>query len=105
MNLDPDTVTGNTFVAALAGAILGLKAVPGASYMERLSNLMFGFLLAVYGGPALVDYLHVTSQKLASGLVFAVGAGGLVVFAALVDGVRQTPLGAIISGWFTRRGV
>lgn len=104
MNLDPDSITSNSYVAALAGSILGLKAIPGETAASRFSNLLFGFLLAIYGGPALVDYLHVTSVKIASGLVFAVGAGGLVVFAALLDGVRQTPLGTIISGWLSRRG-
>lgn len=105
MNLDPDSVTSNTYVAALAGSILGLKAIPGVTFAERLSNLLFGFLLAIYAGPALVEYLHVTSVKVSSGLVFAVGAGGLVVFAAVLDGVRQTPVGAIISSWFSRKGV
>lgn len=104
MNLDPDSITSNTYVASFAGAILGLKAIPGGTFATRLSNLLFGFLLAVYAGPALVEYLNVTSGKISSGLVFAVGASGLVIFAAVVDGIKQTPLGTIISGWISRRG-
>jgi hypothetical protein len=105
MSLDPDTISGNTYVAAFAGAVLGLKAIPGDSRGTRAANLLFGFLIAVYGGPAAVDYLHVTSVKIASGLVFAIGASGLVIFAAVIDGVRQTPLGAILTSWLSRGAV
>jgi len=103
MNLDPDPVTANTYVAGLAGAILGLKAIPGKTFMERLANLLCGFLLAFFVGSAVVEYLHVTpGSRIASGLIFAVGAGGLVVFAAIIDGIKQTQFGAIISGWLSR---
>lgn len=102
MNLEPDQITTNTWVAALAGAILGLKAIPGGTFLERLANVLFGFLLAVFLGPAAVDYLHVVSVKIASGLTFAVGAAGLVIFAAVIDGIKQTQLSAIISSWFSR---
>ena len=102
MNLEPDSITSNTYVASLAGAILGLKAITGATPAERLSNLVFGFLIAVYLGPVVVDYLHVTSQRVSAGLIFATGAGGLVVFAALIDGIKQTSIATIIAGWFSR---
>lgn len=102
MSIEPDSFTSNTYVAALAGAILGLKAIPGSSFAERAGNLLFGFLLAVFVGPALVDYLHIVSMRVASGLIFAMGAAGLVAFAAIMEGVRQTQFGTIISGWLSR---
>lgn len=102
MNTDPDLITGNTYIAALAGAILGLKAIPGASFAERAGNLLFGFLMAVFLGPAIVDWLHIASTRIASGITFATGAAGLVGFAAIMEGVRQTQFGAIISGWLSR---
>jgi hypothetical protein len=102
MNLEPDSITANTYVAALAGAILGLRAFPGDSFLGRLSNLLFGFLLAVFVGPAAIDYFHITSMRLAAGLVFVIGAAGLVVFAAVLDGVKQTKFGDIISSWLSR---
>lgn len=102
MNLEPDSFTGNTYIASLAGAIMGLKAIPGGTFKERIANLLFGFLLAIYIGPAMVDYLHITSARVASGLTFAMGAAGLVAFAAVMDGIRQTQFGAIISGWLSR---
>lgn len=102
MNLEPDSLTANTYVAAVAGAILGLRAFPGNSFAERLSNLLFGFLLAIFVGPALVDYLHISSVRVAAGLVFALGAAGLVVFAAAIEGIRQTQFGTIIASWLSR---
>jgi len=103
MNSDFDP-TANTYLASLAGAILGLKAIPGVTLKERVGNLLFGFLLAVFVGPAMVDYLHITSVRVASGLTFALGAAGLVAFAAIMDGIRQTQFGAIIASWLTRKG-
>jgi len=97
-----DTVTSNPYVAALAGAILGLRAIPGGTTVQRVTNLLFGFLLAVFVGPALVEYQHITSLRLAAGLIFAVGAGGLVAFAAIIDGVRETKFAAILTGWLSR---
>jgi hypothetical protein len=103
MSIEPDSITTNTYIAALAGAILGLKAIPGVSLAERIGNLVFGFLMAVFMGPAMVDYLHITSVRISAGLTFAIGAAGLVAFAAIVEGIRQTQFGTIISGWLSRR--
>lgn len=102
MSIEPDNITGNTYVAALAGAILGLKAIPGASLAERAGNLACGFGMAIFMGPAIVDWLHIASTRIASGITFAVGAAGLVGFAAIMEGIRQTQFGAIISGWLSR---
>jgi hypothetical protein len=101
-NPDPDLIAGNTYLAAIAGAILGLKAIPGTSVKERWGNLLMGALLAIYIGPAMVDYLHITSVRVAAGITFALGAAGLVAFAAIIDGIRQTQFGAIISSWLSR---
>lgn len=101
-NFDPDAIVTNTYVAALAGALLGLKAVPGGTIKDRLANLLFGLLMAVYVGPALVDYLHITSRNVSACIVFSVGAAGLVAFGALVEGIKQTQFGTIISGWLSR---
>jgi len=104
LNLEPDNLATNTYIAAVAGAILGLRAFPGSSLLERFTNLFSGFLFAVFIGPAIVDYLHISSLRLAAGLVFAVGASGLVIFAAMLEGVKQTQFGVILAGWITRRG-
>jgi hypothetical protein len=103
MNPPNDGWIGNPYVASFAGALLGLKAIPGTTLLERVANLLLGFLLAIFAGPALVDYLHVDSVRIASAIVFACGAGGLVAFAAVMDGVRQVQFGAILTGWLRKK--
>lgn len=100
--MNTDSFTGNTYVAGLAGALLGLKAIPGTTYPERLANLALGFLVAVFVGPAIVDNLHVTSTKVAAGIIFAMGAAGLVAFSAIMEGIKQTPVRDLIIGWLSR---
>lgn len=90
-------------VAAAVGSIVGLKAVPGASLGERMTNLVASFALAVYGGPALIEHMGVSSVKIGAGIVFLVGAAGLVVFNACIEAFRQTDLAAWLTGWLPRR--
>ena len=103
MSIDPESIMSNTFVAAIAGALLGLRALPGASLVEKGLNLLFGFMLAVFIGPAVVEWLGVVSIKRAAGIIFVVGAAGLVLFGAIIDGIKQTSFGNIISGWLSRK--
>lgn len=87
------------WLAAAAGALVGLKAMPGTSMPEKLGNLGAGFALAAWAGPAIVDYLSVAKPSIAAGIVFGVGACGLVAFNALISAIRATDFGAWISGW------
>lgn len=90
-------------VAAALGSALGLKALPGVSIVEKLLNLGASFALAVYAGPALVEYMGVTSLKVAAAVIFAVGATGLVVFNAAIDALKKTDLAAWVAGWLPGR--
>jgi hypothetical protein len=90
-------------IAAAVGALLGLQALPGASVLEKLGNVAAGFAIAAWGGPALVDYLHIESPKLASGVIFVIGAVGLVVFNAVIEAIKKTDLAGWLAGWLPRR--
>jgi len=90
-------------VAAAGGALLGLKALPGTSYPEKLSNVAAGFAIAAWGGPALVDYLAIGSPKLASGVVFICGACGLVIANAVWEAIKHADLGAWLMGWLPKK--
>lgn len=103
-DLDLSGLATSHFVAAFVGSLVGLKAMPGASIWQRIGNLCLGFGLAVFAGPALAEWAGVTSPKIQAGVVFACGAAGLVAFSAVVDGIKQTPLAQIITGWLSRRG-
>lgn len=95
-------------VAAALGAIVGLRAIPGTSYTEKAINVALSFAIASYGGPVLIEYMQVTSVKLAAGMIFAVGATGLVVFNGLIEAVKRTDLfgklAEAVASWFPRKG-
>jgi len=91
-------------IAAAAGALVGLRALPGTSYPEKLANVACGFAIAAWGGPALVDYLAIGSPKLASGVVFICGACGLVIANAVWEALKHLDLSAWISAWLPKRG-
>lgn len=86
-------------IAAALGSVLGLKAIPGASLLEKVSNLAAGWALAVYAGPALVEYMEISSLKIAAGVIFAIGATGLVVFNAVIEAIKRTDLAAWVMQW------
>lgn len=89
--------------AAAIGALVGLKAVAGASFAERAVNLAASFGLAVYAGPALVEHLGVTSPKIAAAIVMGCGATGLVFFNAGIEAIKQTNLVEWLTSWLPRR--
>ncbi|MEY5100818.1 MAG: hypothetical protein RJA36_3537 [Pseudomonadota bacterium] len=90
------------FVAAL-GSILALKAIPGTSYVEKAGNVGASFAMAIYIGPALVEYMDITSPKIAAAVIFAIGATGLVVFNGVIDAIKKTDLAAWVAGWLPGR--
>ncbi len=103
MELKPDTLATNPFVAAFLGALVGLRALPGASLPEKLWNLLGGFLFAAFIGPAFAEWAGFVSIKLAAGVIFAFGAAGLVAFGSLIEGIKQTALGPVILAWISPR--
>lgn len=90
-------------VAAAVGALLGLRALPGSSIPEKIVNVAAGFAIAAWGGAAVVEYLGVTSPKIAAGMVFIVGAAGLVVFNSVIEAIKRTDLAAWVMSWLPQR--
>lgn len=91
------------WVAAGAGAIISLRALPGASITEKLVSVGAGFLIAAYCGPALVDYMGWSNPRLAALAIFGSGSVGLVVFSGIVEGIRKTDFGAWLASWLPRK--
>lgn len=98
MKLD-DFATHHQFIAAAAGSAVGLYAVPGESIWARVANILAGFVIAIFAGPALIEYLGITSLRVSAGLIFIVGSTGLVVFNAVVEAVKKMDLAEWIRGW------
>lgn len=104
MKLELSEILTHPVVAAAVGAVVGLRALPGTSIVEKLANVGAGFAIAAWGGAAAVDYMAIASPKLASGMIFVIGAVGLVVFNAVIEAIKRTDLGAWVSSWLPRRG-
>lgn len=98
-----EDLTAEPWFVAAAGSMLGLKAMPGASLPEKIGNLCAGFLIATFGGPALIEWLPINSPKLAAFAIFGLGACGLVLWASLIEGIRRTDFGAWLTNWLPRR--
>jgi hypothetical protein len=107
MKLELNELLTHPVVAAAAGSLLGLKALPGTSAPEKVANVAAGFMLAAWGGAALVEYLQIASLRIAAGVIFMVGAAGLVVFDALIQAFKRTDLAGHIldtaKTWLPRR--
>jgi len=90
-------------VVAALGSILALKAIPGTSYLEKLGNVAASFVLAIYLGPALIEYMDITSRKIGAAVIVGIAATGLVVFNGVIDGIKKTDLAAWVLGWLPGR--
>ena len=101
---EPDSLSVSNYLAAAAGALLGLRAFPGSSPRQIVANLVVGALTAVFVGPGLADWEGTTSPRIYAFIIFATGATGLVFFSAVIEGVRQTPFGQILTGWLSKKG-
>lgn len=91
-------------VAAAVGSAVGLRAIAGATLVQRLLNLGASFAFAVYAGPAVLEHMQISSARISAGIIFATGATGLVVFNAIVEAIKQTDLAAWLRGWLPNRG-
>jgi hypothetical protein len=103
MKLEFNELLTNPVIAAAAGSLLGLKALPGTSIGNKIANVFAGFLLAAWGGAALVEYLEIANIKIAAGCIFMTGAAGLVVFDAAIAALKQTDFVASFVNWLPKR--
>lgn len=104
MDLDLDRILRSPFVVGAAGALItAVKFTPGASWVERSFNVAAGSVTAGYLAPALMEWLRLTSPSFASGAAFVLGLVGMSLAAALLQAIKDTPLGQIVTGWLSRR--
>jgi len=102
MDVKPELLTENPWFPAFMGSLVGLRAMPGTNFWERGFNLLGAFSIAIFIGPATVDWLSIVSQKIAAGVIFASGATGLVLFSAVLEGIKKTGFSEIIQSWLKR---
>lgn len=105
MDFDPERLARSPFtVGALGALITAVKFTPGASIKERAFNVLAGSAAAGFITPALVEWLNMKSAAYASGAAFLFGLVGMSLAAALLQGIKDTPLGQILTSWLTRKG-
>lgn len=105
MDIDPERLIRNPFAVGAIGALItAVKFTPGASWPERAFNVLAGSLAAGYLTPALIDWLDMPSQVYASGAAFLLGLVGMSLAAAMLQAIKDTPFGQILTGWIGRKG-
>jgi hypothetical protein len=105
MDFDLDRIARSPFTVGAVGALItAVKFTPGASWGERTFNVLAGSAAAGFITPALVEWLNMKSPSYASGAAFLFGLVGMSLAAALLQAIKDTPFGQILTGWLTRKG-
>jgi hypothetical protein len=97
MDIDFDKAAANPWFASAIGSAISLKFMPGQTWGERGLNAFITYGSGVVGGGALVDHLGVTSGKSAAGVVLLTSALCLVIFQIVVQALKSTDWGAMLS--------
>jgi hypothetical protein len=88
---------------AAAGAFVSLRALPGATLAQRITNFAAGVSIAAFGAPALIEHMQIQSAAIGGAIIFITGATGLVAFDALIEAIKKTDFVAWIAGWLPGR--
>lgn len=105
VDFDPDRIVRSPFTIGAIGALItAVKFTPGASWGERAFNVLAGSAAAGFITPALVEWLNMKSPVYASGAAFLFGLVGMSLAAALLQAIKDTPLGQILTSWLSRKG-
>lgn len=105
MEIDPDKIARSPFlIGALGALITALRFTPGASWPERIINVLSGAVIAGFVTPALVEWVHHNPPEgYINAAAFVVGLLGMSLIAAAIDWLRSGKLGEAISSWTVRR--
>lgn len=93
---------GSPFVIGGLGALVGLRLAPEVTWWARFTSVGCGLLTAGFVAPGLVDWLHLPT--LINLFAFAIGLLGMNFLATVYKGLASIDIGAIITGWLSRRG-
>lgn len=104
MDFDPERFARSPFTIGAVGALItAVKFTPGACWAERGFNVLAGAAAAGYISPALVEWLGMRSPAYLSGASFLVGMVGMSLASALLQAIKETPFGAILASWLSRK--
>lgn len=104
MDIDPDRIARSPFTVGAIGALItAVKFTPGATWPERAFNVASGSAAAGFITPSVTAWLKLSEQSYVSGAAFILGLVGMSLAAAVLQGIKETHLGQIITGWLERR--
>lgn len=104
MDFDPERIASSPFVPGALGALVtALKFTPGATWPERVVNVVAGSLVAGYVAPPLLEYLRVASPSAMGGAAFMLGLLSMSIVAAVLSAVRETKWAEIVTSWLARK--
>jgi hypothetical protein len=102
---DLERVARSPFTIGAIGAAISSspRFLPGATWLERLSNVAAGALTAGYLTPAVTTWVGLERGGMGDGAAFVIGAFGMSLMAALLQAIKETAFGQILTGWLSRR--
>lgn len=103
MDIDPERIAQSPFVVGAVGGLVALRFAPGLSWVERIGNVCAGAVCAGFLSPAAAEWLRVTASGSQSALAFVIGLFGLSLCAAIMQGLRELKVGAIITDLISRK--
>jgi hypothetical protein len=90
-------------IGALGALVTAIRFTPGATWQERAFNTAAGACFSGFLTPAVTDWLGMSKPSYASGAAFLLGLLGMSLASAVLDGIKQTQVGQIITGWISRK--
>jgi hypothetical protein len=89
-----------TLVAGFFGATVALVGTPRLTFVQLLVSVFGGMAFAVYIEPVVTHYLGLPAQ-VQGGVAFALGLGGLVLCAGILEVYRALP--SVALAWIRNR--
>ncbi len=83
--------------AGVAGSLLSLQWVPGATWKTKMISFLCGMACAIYVTPTLLDALDVRWHNSQSLFAFLLGLLGMNLLAKLGDFVSKTSIADLIA--------
>jgi len=91
----------NPFVIGGLGSLVGLRLAPEVTWWGRSTSITCGLLTAGYVAPGLTEWLRLPT--LVNLFAFMIGLLGMNFLASVYKGITSIDIGAIITGWISRR--
>lgn len=104
MEFDPQKIAASPLTAGLAGAVIAsFKFLPGASWAERVANVLAGGVIAYFVAPAAWEGFKLTSVAMLGFMAFMLGMFGMSLAAAGVQAIKDTKFAEALSSWITKK--